>query len=116
MSDRFPMSPAEFDAACREFVREVKAAGYIVDESSGWRSAEGNREAGGNRISKHLRGMAHDYTLIPPEGSGGDFSVPKTIAFELGLWREVYEWGIHIQGLPVGSAPIWWLDKYGEGD
>lgn len=107
MSKRLPMTPAEFAEACRKF--ELHYAGRI-HQTSGTRSIEGNKEAGGHADSKHLLGMARDYRF-PEATPGDDFS--GAVAKSLGLWWKPYPWGCHVQGLPPGAVAKWWMEKYG---
>jgi len=102
---REPMTPEEFDRACRQFEGENETASL----TSGIRSPERNRSVGGSDDSKHLLGMARDYAL-PTED---DCVRAQESALRLGFWTKRYAWGIHLQGLPRGDVPRWWDDKYG---
>ncbi len=64
--------------------------------------------------SKHLFGMARDYTLVPLAEGHLHQSVEDVAATarELGLWWKPYGWGLHVQGLPPGDVPGWWVTKY----
>lgn len=106
---RQPLTPAEFDAVCRELVRMCP----WLSESSGRRSEERNKLVGGHPESKHLLGMARDFVAPSSEGlRQGNLN-----AIALGLWTIVHDAGsgdhLHTQGLPVGPVPEWWLAKYG---
>ena len=103
-----PMTPAEFDAAKREF--EASFHGFL-HQTSGTRSVIGNAEAESTHASKHLFGMAADYRL--EEGAPFVLESLTTRAMELGFWFKLYGWGIHIQGLPPGTIAEWWSAKYG---
>ena len=109
MSDhRQPMTPAEFDAACRELKRRCP----WLSETSGWRSEARNTRVGGNPQSKHMIGMARDFAAESPEGH----TQALPVAHGLGLWGMVHDVGsgdhLHVQGLPPGEIPSWWLAKY----
>ena len=107
--NRQPMTPAEFDAACRVLERECP----WLSATSGRRSAERNRAVGGSPRSKHLIGMARDYSAPSQAGldNGG------RVAGELGLWFKVHDVGsgnhLHVQGLAPGEVSEWWVAKYG---
>ena len=98
-----PMSPAEFDAACRE----MESTYPEISLTSGRRSEERNAEVDGNPASKHLIGMARDYASTVEDGPAYGF------LDKVGLWWKPYDWGIHVQGLPPGDVPEWWEEKYG---
>lgn len=104
---RHPMTPSEFDAACRELVRRCPE----LSETSGRRSTERNAQEGGHPQSKHLLGMARDF--VSPDLSDGAQEAKR-----LGLWFKLHDVGsgvhIHVQGLPPGDLPDWWVDKFGE--
>jgi hypothetical protein len=109
---RRPMSPTEFDSACRELVRRNPNCW----ESSGYRGPVHNIAVGGHPDSKHamLPCMARDF------GSGTDHGL-QTIASdarELGLWFVVHNVGsgdhVHVQGLPTGPIDATWLAIYGD--
>ena len=108
---RQPKTPAEFDAACRYIV----AACPYLSETSGYRSEARNSFVGGNPASKHLLGMARDFVAPRTE----QLQVAAEVAHELGLWFIVHDKGsgdhLHVQGLPPGDPPDWWLAKYGDG-
>ena len=101
---RHPMTPAEFDAACRA----VWQAFPTLSESSGRRSTTRNRRFGGSPESKHLLGMARDFVGIRP-----DLEAAATFSLEQGLWVELEDDHLHVQGLPTGDVPSWWEAKYG---
>ena len=105
---RYPMTPAEYDAACRELRRRCP----WLSRSSGGRSEVHNREVGGMPDSKHLIDMADDFTS--PDVNG--LHQAASIAVKLGLWVKVHDAGsgdhLHVQGLPVGPVPEWWSQKY----
>lgn len=110
MSDhRQPMTPAEFDAACRALVRRCIPQG--ISCTSGHRDSDRNKRVGGKPGSKHLYDMARDY-VIP----GRDYKQAAAQARILGLWYVVHGEGanehLHVQGLPPGDIPEWWLAKY----
>ncbi len=105
---REPMTPAEFAEACRQF--ELRFAGG-VHQTSGTRSIRGNQDAGGHEQSKHLIGMARDYLI---ENDGWPLMADALRYTRiLGLWVKPYTWGLHLQGLPPGDVPTWWVAKYG---
>ena len=107
--DRKPMTPAEFDAACRE----LWSVCPYLSETSGRRTKERNAAAGGKPGSKHVLGMARDFsapnrTLL---------SEAMSAARRLGFWVEVHDVGsglhLHVQALPPGPVPKDWMEKYG---
>ena len=99
------MTPAEADAAWREFERRNPDAHL----TSGRRTPERNRDEGGHPESKHLIGMARDYGIE----DANDIRSALESAAELGFWTKPYDWGIHTQGLAPGPLPEWWVEKYG---
>lgn len=107
---RQPMTPAEFDAACRTLARRAN-----LSETSGRRTPDRNAKVGGKSDSKHLLGMARDFV-------GTDDALKRGVgqAQILGLWWLIHGEGsnkhLHIQGLPPGDVPAWWLAKYAERD
>lgn len=107
---KLPMTPAEFDAACRELVRRCP----FLSETSGHRSMARNASVGGDPKSKHVLGMARDF--VGPNAEAHRVGAEE--ANELGLWWLVHDKGsgdhLHVQGLPSGDPPAWWLSKYGE--
>lgn len=107
--NRHPMTPAEFDAACRE----IEEYFPTLSATSGRRSVERNDQVGGNPKSKHVLGMARDY-VAPTLGELHD---AHEFAESVGLWGVVHDTGsgdhLHVQGLPVGDPPEWWVAKYG---
>lgn len=109
MKLRQPFTPAEFDAACRDLIRQCP----FLSETSGYRSLARNASVGGNPQSKHCLGMARDFAA--PSQAGLDQGMAA--ARELGFWTEVHDVGsgdhLHVQGLPPGEVPQWWQDKYG---
>lgn len=107
---RHPMTPAEFDDACRL----LWATYPNLSETSGRRSAARNSMVRGHPMSKHVLGMARDFvgpmeTLVEAEET----------AIALGLWTKLHDVGsgdhLHVQGLPVGLVAEWWDRKYGQG-
>lgn len=106
---RHPMTPAEFDAACREVVRRCPFA----SETSGRRSVARNAAVGGNPASKHVLGMARDFVA----GTQGELEEIAEAAAAVGLWFKVHDVGsgdhVHTQGLPPGPVAEWWTAKYG---
>lgn len=110
MKDRQPMTPAEFDAACRELWRRCP----YLSEVSAYRSIPRNASVGGNPASKHLLGMARDF--VGPNQSAHEVGAEE--AADLGLWWVIHDKGsgdhLHVQGLPPGDVPEWWTAKYGE--
>jgi uncharacterized protein YcbK (DUF882 family) len=106
--NRQPLSPAEFDAVCRELERSCP----WLWQTSGYRSAEHNAEVGGHVMSKHLLGMARDYGAKDQVG----LEQAADVARGLNLWIKVHDVGsgdhIHTQGLPTGPVAPWWLLKY----
>ena len=109
---RQPLTPSEFDAACRRLVRLEP----YLSETSGHRTVARNRAANGSDVSKHLIGMARDYAA--DEGSG--LYAAETTAEELGLWAVVHDAGsgshLHVQGISPGNLPRWWSQKFNEGE
>lgn len=101
---REPMTPAEFDAECRAF----ETANPELSLTSGKRSRERNRQVGGSDASKHLLGMARDYSA--PSLEIRDQAIEDAV--RRGFWLKPYAWGLHVQGLPQGEVPHWWRDKY----
>ncbi len=108
---RFLFSPAEFDAACREFERLCP----WIWQTSAYRSVEHNAAVSGHAESKHawLPCMAKDYDADDDEHrlKAGE------VASGLGLHVVVHtvEGGrphVHVQGLPKGPAPLWWSDLH----
>ena len=106
---RKPMTPEEFDAACRALVRRVPE----LSCTSGARSEGRNEALRASPASKHLIDMARDY------------AAPKNVLQNglgqsriLGLWGLIHGEGanehLHVQGLPPGDVPLWWADKYGQ--
>lgn len=107
--DRKPMTPSEFDAKCRELWQLCP----FLSETSGRRTKERNAAAGGKPGSKHVLGMARDFsapnrTLL---------SEAMSAARRLGFWVEVHDVGsgihLHVQGLPPGDVPEWWNREFG---
>lgn len=109
---RQPLTPSEFDAACRELVRLEP----YLSETSGRRSVARNAAANGSEVSKHLLGMARDFAA--DEGHG--LQAAETTAEELGLWAVVHDAGsgshLHVQGLAPGNPPRWWSAKFNRGE
>lgn len=108
MSDRQPMTPREFDAACRA----LEHACPFLRQTSGYRNAEHNRRVGGAPQSKHLIAMARDYSADSLE----DLYEAMGVARRLGMWVAVHDKGsgmhFHGQGLPPGEIADWWRAKY----
>ena len=109
---RQPLTPSEFDAACRRLVRLLP----YLSETSGHRTVARNDAANGSDVSKHLLGMARDFAV--DEGRG--LYAAETTAEELGLWAVVHDAGsgshLHVQGLAPGNPPRWWSHKFNEGE
>ena len=109
MDDRQPMTPAEFDAACRELIRQCS----WLSETSGRRSEARNSSVGGNPNSKHLLGMAQDF--IAPSENG--LTQASLVGRKLGLWVKVHDvtsgMHLHTQGLQKGPPEDTWMEKYG---
>ena len=109
---RQPLTPSEFDAACRRLVRLEP----YLSETSGHRTVARNTAANGSDVSKHLLGMARDFAA--DEGSG--LYAAEITAEELGLWAVVHDAGsgshLHVQGLAPGNPPRWWTQKFNEGE
>ena len=105
---RHPMTPAEFDAACRELIRRSRDA---LSETSGHRNLARNLRVGGSSKSKHLLGMARDFV-----GSIDQMREAAVVARDLGLWYNLHDVGsgnhLHVQGLPPGEIPDWWVLKF----
>ena len=109
MVRRYPLTPAEFDEACRKLVRECP----WLSETSGYRSKKHNAKVGGSEKSKHLMGMARDYV----SGMEG-LRQGSAAARNLSLWSVVHDTGsgshLHVQGLPTGdNISSEWIAKYG---
>lgn len=106
---RKPMTPEEFDAACRALIRRVPD----LSCTSGARSKQRNDALGASPMSKHLIDMARDY-------AGSELALKAALAQSriLGLWGLIHGEGanehLHVQGLPPGDVPFWWADKYGQ--
>ena len=107
MPDRHTMTPAEFDAACRELLRRHPT----LSEVSGQRSKERNKSVGGSSVSKHLYGLAKDFVADPP-----DYRGKTSTCIALGLWFVVHDKSsgdhLHVQGAAPGPLPEWWVEKY----
>ena len=112
--NRRPLSPAEFDAACR--VIEAENPGCWV--SSGYRNPDHNLATpGAISTSKHamLPCMARDYCAETP----GELEAIAESAYRQGLWRIVHDTtgtGLHthVQGLPIGPPTLEWMQRWGE--
>ncbi len=108
MSNRHPLSPAEFDAACRLLIAECP----WLSETSGKRSVERNESVGGHPDSKHVLGMARDFV-----SDQRGMEAAQRAANRLGLWTLLHDVGsgshLHTQGLATGPVPNWWMHKYG---
>ena len=104
---RQPMTPAEFDAACRELTAHCP----WLSETSGRRSSTRNESVGGKPGSKHVLGMARDFV-----GTQDEMRQAQIVANRLGFWTLLHDVGsgdhLHVQGLPTGEVPEWWTDKY----
>jgi hypothetical protein len=109
MTVRLPMTPAEFDAACRE----VEEAFPALSATSGIRSRTRNAQVGGNPKSKHVLGIARDYVASTID----ELYDAEEFAESIGLWAHVHDVGsgdhLHLQGLAPGDPPLWWTAKYG---
>jgi len=107
MADRHTLTPAEFDAACRELQRRCP----YLSETSGTRSKERNAAVGGNPESKHLYGLARDFV-----DEHGRYVTAERTAIDLGLWFKTHDKGsgnhLHVQGAAPGPIEEWWLEKY----
>ena len=107
MADRHTLTPAEFDAACRELQRRCP----YLSETSGTRSKARNAAVGGHPESKHRYGIGKDFAA-----DDGDYSEAQDEARGLGLWFVVHDKGsgnhLHVQGSAPGPLPEWWLLKY----
>ena len=101
------MSPSEFDSACRRLERIFPD----LSQTSGKRSVTRNKEVGGNPVSKHLLGMARDYGTDsePNRDKQQEYSI---VAIALGLWPLYHNNHLHVQGLPTGEIPQWWIERY----
>ena len=106
---RIPLSPSEFDSACRRLERIFPE----LSQTSGKRSVARNKKAGGDKKSKHLLGMARDYGTegTPSKDMQQEYSI---VAIALGLWPLYHNNHLHIQGLPPGEIPLWWANRYWE--
>ncbi len=108
MAERQPMSPVEFDEACRKLCTLCPN----LSESSGKRSVVHNNIVGGHPNSKHLLGMARDFSA----GNEEELIEASLLAEVLGLWYVVHTKNsgihLHVQGLPTGPIPQWWELKY----
>jgi len=104
-----PMTPAEFDAACRDLVARCP----FLSETSGRRSAARNAAVGGHKLSKHVVGMARDFVAESQEL----MEEAAAVARSLGFWVKVHDVGsgdhVHVQGIAPGEIPGWWSAKYG---
>jgi hypothetical protein len=109
---RQPLTPAEFDAACRELVRRMP----FLSEVSGHRTPERNAAAGGSEVSKHLLGLARDFVADAGYGLGH----AEVTAEALGMWALVHDAGsgehLHVQAAGIGPLPEWYESKYGGND
>jgi len=104
---RTPMSPVEFDYACRRLERIFPE----LSQTSGKRSVARNKKTGGDKKSKHLLGMARDYGT--EDSVGRDMQQQYCIiSISLGLWPLYHRNHLHVQGLPPGEIPLWWVDRY----
>ena len=105
---RNPMTPAEFDDACRLLWQ----AHPELSETSSRRSVARNAAVGGHVASKHVLGMARDFVATMPE-----MEEALQTALSLGFWCELHDAGtgdhLHVQGLPPGPVAEWWEAKYG---
>lgn len=109
---REPMSPEEFDAACRALWRRVPG----LSETGGRRSKLRNKRVNGHELSKHRIGMARDFAA----DQESDLKHGAAVARILGLWVDVHDVGsgkhIHCQGLPPGEIDEAWRVRYLEDD
>jgi hypothetical protein len=109
--NRQPFTPAEFDAVCRVLISRCP----WLSETSGYRSSARNEQVGGSPLSKHRLGLARDFAATNSEA----LLQGKAEAENLGLWSVVHKVSrgggehLHIQGLPPGTLPPWWAQKYG---
>ena len=105
---REPMTPAEFDARCRDLIDICP----WLSETSGRRSVTRNTEVGGNPKSKHVLGMARDFVGPTMEG----MRQGRNVAQRMGLWTKLHDVGsgdhLHVQGLPPGPVAEWWNRKF----
>ena len=108
MTLKTPFTPSEFDDTCRELLRQCP----WLSETSGHRSKEQNAKVAGSSDSKHLIGMARDFTAKTVEG----LKQAQAMAQNLKLWSVVHDVGsgqhLHVQGLKPGPVPGWWASKY----
>ena len=104
---RKPLSPRGFREACARLEQIHPDA----SETSAKRSPERNERVGGNPESKHLIGMARDYVwdVEPDEEDQRAFEHEAKI---LGLWARYHDGHLHVQGLPPGEIPAWWMERY----
>ncbi len=112
MKRRTAMPPAEFDAASRHLMR----CHLFLSETSWWRSPEHNAAVGGKDASKHLIGMARDYTAPTKQG----LHQAAITARKVGMWWRISKtksgaWVLHTQGLPTGPVARHWRERYGGG-
>lgn len=110
---RKPMSPAQFDAACRV----VEAENPSCWQSSGYRNPVYNMcVPGAQTNSKHamLPVMARDYCAL----SEAELQAIASSARRQELWVIVHDSGtgrhVHLQGLPTGPTALDWWRKHGE--
>lgn len=113
MSNRFAMSPMQFDNA----VRRLLHLHPYLSVTSGRRSIKHNAALpGSNPESKHVYGMAVDLSDRGADLSTGLIESVFTDAKALGLWILWHDSGtgkhFHVQGLPVGPIPEWWLERF----
>ncbi len=109
---RTPMSPAQYDAACR--VVESENPGCWV--TSGYRNPEHNAALPGSQTaSKHamLPCMARDFNAETEEER---LQIAAT-ARRQRMWVQVHNSGtgrhVHTQGLPVGPPTLEWMQRWG---
>ena len=87
-----------------------------ISHTSGVRSIEHNENVGGSARSKHLYGMADDYIFDISMNNSLE-EILQTELLTLGFWFKLYpddRRRFHIQGLPTGDIPEWWLEQEGE--
>ena len=116
-AERKPMSPAAYDAACRELRRRCP----WLSETSGARTKARNAAKGGKLESKHVFGghnaVSRDFVA---DGNATTRAArhkqAAAVAVELGMWVLVHDVGtgdhLHTQGLAPGLVPEWWVKEF----